>query len=369
MVLNQTTLGRIGMPIDDTMNTTGGSFMLYIKKEEMIQVMQLALEKEGCDEKRAKEIAQIVTENTMDGSSTHGANRFPRLLDEIGSGVVDLAGGMKQVSRFGGLEVWDGGFGFGVLNANIAMNRAIELAKEHGIGCVSLRNSNHWMRPGRYGWMAAEAGMIGICWSNTSGNMPVWGAKDARMGNNPIVISVPSAKGPVMVDMAMSQFSNGKMEVARQKGEQMPMPCGWDQEGNLTTDPDTVLKSKRLLQTGYWKGSSFAMIMDFACVASSLGMSTPKIDEIKRQKKAETGHSQMFIAINCAAVADPEQAGQLLMEAEQAYLDSEPDGSGTEIRISGQTTLQKRAKAEVEGVPVLEATWKKILEKACSERG
>ena len=335
--------------------------MLYIKKEEMQKVMQRALENVGCDSCRAERLAQIITENTMDGSTTHGANRFPRLVAEVKSGVVCLEGQMRKVSGFGGLEAWDGGFGFGVLNAEQATARAMELAKEHGIGCVSLRNSNHWMRPGRYGWNMAKAGMIGICWSNTSGNMPLWGAKDVRMGNNPIVMAVPGADGPVLVDMAMSQFSNGKLEVAKQKGESMPMPCGWDENGQLTDDPDTVLKTKRLLQTGYWKGSAFAMVMDMACLVSSLGMSTPMIDESKRTRDAETGHSQMFIAINCAAVADVQTANQLLQEAEAAYLASEPDGSGTPIRIPGRLIPRKRAQAEAEGVPVLEGTWAKIL--------
>lgn len=338
--------------------------MLYIKKQEMQSVMQKALENAGCDGARARRLSQIITENTMDGSTTHGANRFPRLVAEVKSGVVSLEGQMQKVSGFGGLEVWDGGFGFGVLNAEQASERVIELAKQHGIGCISLRNSNHWMRPGRYGWNMAKAGMIGICWSNTSGNMPVWGASDVRMGNNPIVLAIPSDDGPVLVDMAMSQFSNGKLEVAKQKGESMPMPCGWDENGNLTNDPETVLKTKRLLQTGYWKGSAFAMAMDMACLVSSLGMSTPKIDEVKKTKSAETGHCQMFIAINCAAVADPQTAGQLLKEAETAYLASQPDGSGTPIRIPGRLISQKHARAEAEGVPVLEGTWKKILDLA-----
>ena len=341
--------------------------MLYIKKQEMQRVMQRALENVGCDAARAQRLARIITENTMDGSTTHGANRFPRLVAEVASGIVSLEGEMTKVSGFGGLEVWDGGFGFGVLNAEQASERAIALAREHGIGCVSLRNSNHWMRPGRYGWNMAKAGMIGICWSNTGGNMPVWGARDVRMGNNPIVMAIPSADGPVLVDMAMSQFANGKLEVARQKGESMPMPCGWDEDGNLTDDPETVLKTRRLLQTGYWKGSAFAMAMDMACVVSSLGMSTPKIDETMRERGAETGHSQIFIAINCAAVADPQIADRLLKEAEMAYLASEPDGSGTPIHIPGRLIPQKHAQAEAEGVPVVEATWQKIVNLAEAE--
>ena len=137
--------------------------MLYIKKQEMQRAMQRALENVGCDAARAERLAQIITENTMDGSSTHGANRFPRLVAEVASGIVSLEGEMTKVSGFGGMEVWDGGFGFGVLNAEAASERAIALAKEHGIGCVSLRNSNHWMRPGRYGWNMAKAGLIGTC--------------------------------------------------------------------------------------------------------------------------------------------------------------------------------------------------------------
>jgi 3-dehydro-L-gulonate 2-dehydrogenase len=180
-------------------------------------------------------------------------------------------------------------------------------------------------------------------------------------------MAIPSAEGPVLVDMAMSQFANGKLEVAKQKGESLPMPCGWDESGNLTNDPETVLKTKRLLQTGYWKGSAFAMAMDMACIVSSLGMSTPKIDEIIKTKGVETGHSQIFIAINCAAVADPQTADRLLKEAEMAYLASEPDGSGTPIHIPGRLISEKHAQAEADGVPVLEATWKKILELAEAE--
>ena len=80
--------------------------MLYIRKEEMQRIMQKALETAGCDAARAERLAQIVTENTMDGSTTHGANRFPRLVAEVKSGVVSLEGQMTKVSGFGGLEVW-----------------------------------------------------------------------------------------------------------------------------------------------------------------------------------------------------------------------------------------------------------------------
>ena len=90
------------------------------------------------------------------------------------------------------------------------MERAIALGREHGMGCVALANTNHWMRGGTYGWQAVDAGAIGICWTNTMANLPAWGAAEPRVGNNPLVIAVPHARGPVVLDMAMSQFSSGR---------------------------------------------------------------------------------------------------------------------------------------------------------------
>ncbi len=113
------------------------------------------------------------------------------------------------------------------------MDRAIELAADHGIGLVALRNANHWMRGGSYGWQAAEKGYIGICWTNSIAVMPPWGAKECRIGTNPLIVAIPST--PItMVDMSMSMFSYGMLEVNRLAGRQLPVDGGFDDEGNLT---------------------------------------------------------------------------------------------------------------------------------------
>ena len=100
----------------------------------------------------------------------------------------------------------------------------IELAKEFGIGCVALGNTNHWLRGGSYGWQAAEAGCVGICWTNTQPNMPAWGARDRRIGNNPFIMAVPREGGHVVVDIAMAQFSYGQMDNKALRGEMLPVP-------------------------------------------------------------------------------------------------------------------------------------------------
>ena len=91
------------------------------------------------------------------------------------------------------------------------------LGREHGVGCVALGNTNHWMRGGTYGWQAAEAGMIGICWTNTMPNLPPWGGVERVIGNNPLVIAVPRAKragGAGHGDVAVFLWSAGELSQA-----------------------------------------------------------------------------------------------------------------------------------------------------------
>src|SRR4029077_7469904 len=148
---------------------------------------------------------------------------------------------------FGSLERWDGNSGPGNLNAWRCMERAIAISRRHGIGCVALANTNHWMRGGPYGWQAADAGVIGICWTNTLPNLPPWGAGDPRLGNNPLIIAVPRKEGHVVLDMAMSQFSYGAIESYRRKGAMLPVPGGFSVTGELTTDPAAIEQSYRPL--------------------------------------------------------------------------------------------------------------------------
>ena len=169
---------------------------------------------------RAETCARLFAENSRDGVASHGLNRFPAFVAAVKKGLIDPKAEPIKVQSRGSYEVWDGQMGAGNLNAFDCMKRAIWLAKQNGFGCIALRNTNHWMRGGSYGWQAAEAGCIGICWTNAFPSMPPWGAKEPRLGNNPLVLAVARRTGPVVVDFAMSVYSYGKLETYQRKGEQ-----------------------------------------------------------------------------------------------------------------------------------------------------
>lgn len=179
---------------------------------DLIEQLKAVLLRLGFDAEDAALCARLFAETTRDGVYTHGVRRFPRFLAMVQSGVVQPSARSIRVSSAGALERWDGQLGPGNLNAWRSMERAIELARQSGIGCVALANTNHWMRGGTYGWQAADAGMIGICWTNTMPNLPPWGGTTPTLGNNPLVLAVPRSSGAVVLDIAMSQFSYGALE-------------------------------------------------------------------------------------------------------------------------------------------------------------
>ena len=205
--------------------------MIRIPIDEVEARLAAVLRGLGFEEARAQLCAKLFAETTCDGVYSHGVNRFARLVAMVRNGSVDAGAEPHVVARFGAMERWDGHRGPGNLNAYAAMERAIALGRERGIGCVAMANTNHWMRGGTYGWQAADAGVVGICWTNTMPNVPPWGGAEAAIGNNPLVIGVPRKKGHVVLDMAMSQFSYGALESYRRRGELLPVDGGFDAEG------------------------------------------------------------------------------------------------------------------------------------------
>jgi 3-dehydro-L-gulonate 2-dehydrogenase len=322
------------------------------------ETLAAVLGKLGFAGDRALACARLFAETTRDGVYTHGINRFPRFVAMIRNGCVDPAGEPLATARLGALERWDGRKGPGNLNALAAMERAIALAREHGVGCVAMGNTNHWMRGGAYGWQAAEAGMIGICWTNTMPNLPPWGGAEPAIGNNPLVIAVPRAAGPVVLDMAMSQFSYGTLESYKKRGELLPVDGGFDNEGNLTRDPAAIENSWRPLPVGYWKGSGLSVALDMAAAMMALGRAT---HQIAPDALRESGVSQLFLALHPAVLGSQSQLEQIADGVVSSLHNCRPAAPGGEVRYPGEQTLRIREENLRLGLPVDPAVWAEIL--------
>jgi len=332
--------------------------MNRISFEEVQKTLAGVLRKLGFSAERARACARLFAETTCDGVYTHGVNRFARFVAMIGNGCIDVSAEPRRVGGFGALERWDGCKGPGNLNAHACMERAMELSREHGLGCVALANTNHWMRGGTYGWQAAEAGLIGICWTNTMPNLPPWGGVDPAIGNNPLIVAVPRSGGHVVLDMAMSQFSYGALESYRMRGEMLPVDGGFDADGNLTRDPGAIEQTQRPLPVGYWKGSGLSMVLDMVAAMMSLGNAT---HQLVADPLLETGVSQMFLVMNPAALGDGARAEEIADAIVASVRNTQAAEKDKAVRYPGEQTLRTRAENMKLGLPIEPAVWLQIV--------
>lgn len=332
---------------------------MKIQYEDMKSVFSRILLSRGLANEDAEALAKIFADNSLDGIYSHGVNRFPRLISYLDNGRIALSAQATVDYQFGAFERWNGHRGLGPLNACRAMDRACDLAEKFGIGIVALGNNNHWMRGGSYGWQAAEKGFIGICWSNTMPNMPVWGGMDRKIGNNPIVMAIPIEDGHhLVVDCALSQFSYGKLEEYKLNGSRLPVVGGYDSQGKLSTDPAEIEKTWRVLPMGYWKGSGLSVALD--AITSILTMAN-SVHEIGAFGE-EVGLSQVFIAIHGAQFSSSDTnsavVSSIISDIKSSVLD--PDFSS--IRYPGEREFNTRQKNLREGIPIVEEVWNQILE-------
>jgi 3-dehydro-L-gulonate 2-dehydrogenase len=332
--------------------------MLRVPYTDLYNALLKAMEHLGLRGERASLCARLFAETTRDGVYTHGLDRFPRFAEMVANGCIDVNAEPTRVAGAAALERWDGHLGPGNLNAYAAMERAIALSREYGLGGVAMANTNHWMRGGSYGWLAADAGVFALCWTNTLANLPAWGATAPTVGNNPLVIAAPRPDGAhVVLDMAMSQFSYGALSAYAARGAQLPVPGGYDQAGELTTDPAAIEATKRALAVGYWKGSGLSMVLDMLAAMLSGGLAS---HQIPQEPTRESGVSQMFVAIDPSALAGREDLDRIAAGIVDSIHAAVPVDPGKPVRYPGEHTLHLREENLKLGVPVDPQNWAKL---------
>ncbi|UJF34788.1 3-dehydro-L-gulonate 2-dehydrogenase [Paenibacillus hexagrammi] len=330
---------------------------MRVPYDEMKDELKRVLLSRGFEDERAEIGATIITDNSCDGVYSHGLNRFPTIVQYLDEEAIKPSALPIKLHAIGALEQWDGQMGFGPINAAIAMDRAIELAGQFGLGCVALRNTNHWLRGGTYGLRAADAGCIGICMTNTIPNMPPWGGTENRIGNNPFILSIPESNGRhVLLDMAQSQFSFGKLQTYSLRGDKLPVTGGYDAEGNLTDDPDAIINGGTVIPAGYWKGSGLSIAIDMMVAALSAGRSAADIGAAGQ----EIGISQVFIAINPKSYAGEEYADAYITNMSESIKSSSTTAGSGEILYPGERAAREREENLKNGIPVNQEIWERV---------
>src|SRR6478736_3895976 len=336
--------------------SASNSDLIKIPVVEIESRLVQVLVNNGFSYAKSKACTEVFIGNSLDGVYSHGVNRFAKFIGYVKDGHIHPNHDAICKHSIGSIEQWDGQSGPGPINAITSTDRAMELAAKNGIGCVTLANTNHWMRGGTYGWRAARKGFVLIAWSNTIANMPAWGAVDSRLGNNPLVIAVPYQNEAIVLDMAMSQYSYGALEVAQLRNEKLSVPGGYDEHGQLSYDPAAIKKSWRALPIGYWKGAGLSLLLDILATILSGGLSVSEISKDKIESKL----SQVFIAIDIRKLGNFKSIASAIDQIINDYQQSVPEKKGKSIRYPGENILKTRAENLEQGIPVYKSTWNEI---------
>lgn len=200
----------------------------------------------GCAPDDAKKVTDHLVESSLYGHHSHGAIRFYEYIAQIEEGWFHARGVPRIVHERPCTAVIDGGGVLGQVAAEFATQVALDKAREHGVATVTLRNACHIGRVGAYPLMVAHQQMIGlmVCNGGRFGcQIAPFGGLDPKMTTNPIAFAAPRRNAdPIMVDMATSVTAEGKIRVAKNRGESVPE--GWliDHDGRPTTDPNDFIE-------------------------------------------------------------------------------------------------------------------------------
>jgi LDH2 family malate/lactate/ureidoglycolate dehydrogenase/aryl carrier-like protein len=317
-----------------------------------------ALERAGLDPAGAAIVTDVQLEASMRDQPTHNMVSIPRYATRITNGTINPRPIIRVENETGVSAQVDGDNGPGQWVAVVAMETAIRIARDKGVGIVAVRRSNHLGAAGHYPWMAAREGLIGLCTTTGPVILAPTGGTTPTFGNNPIGVGIPAGcHHPILLDIAMSVAPRGRIGLALAEGQ--PLPPGWilDRNGQPSTDVADLVAGLGMPIGGH-KGYGLTLIMEvLAGVLTGAGFGWDNRREHNRQmvKPANFGH--FFMAIDPELfMPSADFTARVDRLIEMTKSGDKADGA-EEIFVPGEAELRARERSLKEGVPLRPSTY------------
>ena len=327
---------------------------MKITKDKEIALVKEILKKLGASEEDCELVAEATIDADLKGFTSHGLGRFPQYLISIDAGTINLKDNITIEKETPAIALINGNSGFGQAVSYKAMQIAIKKAKEVGIGCVGVHNSNHFGVTGFYSDLALRENLIGIVIANTDPAIAPLGASEPLLGTNPVAIGIPS-ESYITVDMATSATARGKIIESKRKG--LKLPDGWalDKDGNPTNDAEAALEGS-ILPFGGFKGYALAIMIEILTgplVQAGYGKGvTGTASPTKDCTKGD-----LYLVIDPSKFGD---FGDFVANTEDFI--SEIRATGETVAIPGDLEVKRIADAEKNGIEIDEKLYKQLKE-------
>jgi len=324
---------------------------VYVSAEAAEAFTKQLMLAHGLPELDAEIVAHCLVSADLRGVDTHGIARLPVYLDRVRRGLINAKPNLKPERVTPVAATLDGQNAFGFVVGMRAIEEAIAMAADYGIGVVSARRSTHFGMAASYALPAIEAGFMVMVFSNASPAMPPWGGKDGLLGTNPFCVGAPGGKlPPFLLDMSPAVAARGKVRRAQRRGETIPLGYALDAEGRPTTDPTAALGGV-VLPIGTYKGSGISMMMDiFGGVISGAAFAGNVGDQYKvYDRPQDVGH--FFLAMKPNLFISEEEY-RARMDTLVERVRTVPKAQGfDEILIPGEPEARLEAQHRKSGIP------------------
>jgi LDH2 family malate/lactate/ureidoglycolate dehydrogenase len=301
----------------------------------------------GLPQSDAAVVADVLVWANLRGVDTHGVMRIPRYVDLIESGDMNPRPAIRVRRETPASVLIEADRAAGPVAMTRAAAEAVRKARDAGVGLALARATTHTAALGYYTLMIARQGMAGIALAGSWPNVVYHGSRAAGVSTSPISIAVPG-RDPVVLDMATSVVSMGKLNQAKRTGE--PIPAGWalDAQGNPTTDPQAA---QIPLPMAGPKGSGLSFMVE--CLASLIA-SNPLLAESLEGTPEGRRHRQngFVMAIDLAQFGDPQAFSREVDRLVKALKALPVDEEVGEILMPGERggrTFERRTR---EGIPI-----------------
>lgn len=325
---------------------------VIIQADVLESFMSTLFEKTEMNREDAAYCAQSLVQTNLWGIDSHGVLRAPIYIERLIAKAMNPTPNIKKVRGFGALEVLDGDDGMGFVVGRTAMERAIELAEQHGVSAVGVVRSNHFGAAALFAKMATEKGLIGIVMTNVIPNIVAPGGSRPITGNNPIAIGVPTfGEFPFMLDISLSNVAGGKILLASKKGEKIPFDWATDRNGRPTSDPDEAFAGF-LLPVGGHKGLGLSYVVDILSGLITGGVYQHEMKSMYKHRDEPSLTCHFMIVINPLAIMSQEALESRMDGFYQTIKASPMWDDSREMMLPGEIEHRTAVARSTNGIPL-----------------
>jgi LDH2 family malate/lactate/ureidoglycolate dehydrogenase len=350
----------------------GCSFESKVMRDDLERFVAGVLRTHRVPPADAAVTARVLVTADLRGIASHGVARLGRYIKGLQEGYIVPGVAFDVREPTPAVATIDARNGVGQVVSELAMDMAVTRARAHGLGVVTVANSNHYGIAGYYVQKAIDAGMIGLSLTNAAPLVvPTHGA-DAILGTNPIAFGAPGRDGfDFLLDMATSVVPRGKLEVYDRNRRQMPIGWAVDEKGYDTRNPGHVL-ANLLARTGGgilplggrgeefsgYKGYGLALMVDVLCGVLSGSAFGPDVDNVRGAAGSGPGAAprvgHFFLALDIARFVPLDEFRDRLASLFAMIKDSRKALDRNVIYVHGEKEQIRARLHEQSGIPLSE---------------